>query len=57
MSRYINHDGSVESYDDSRCCRNFGISELPEKNAYITFFQKESNREATKPETTGIKNE
>lgn len=52
LAKYINHDGSVETYDDSRCYRNYGDTKIPEKNAYMLFYQKSSNRKDTKPEET-----
>ena len=44
IAKYLNYDNSIETYDDNRCYRSYAKTNLPEKNAYILFFQKESNR-------------
>ena len=46
LSKYIDKDGYIETYDDSRCYKSFAETDLPDRNAYIIVFQKSENRKA-----------
>ena len=46
LSKYVDNDGHIETYDDSRCYKSFAESELPDRNAYIILFQQSENRKA-----------